>query len=49
MYDLILKGGSLIDPSQGLSGTHDIAIENGAIARIASEIPGEEARRVITR
>jgi len=47
MYDLILKGGSLIDPSQGLSGAHDIAIENGAIARIASEIPGEEARRVI--
>jgi dihydroorotase len=47
MYDLILKGGSLIDPSQGLSGTHDIAIENGAIARIASEIPREEARRVI--
>jgi dihydroorotase len=47
MYDLILKGGSLIDPSQGLSGIHDIAIENGAIARIASEIPGEEARRVI--
>src|SRR5580698_356106 len=47
MYDLILKGGSLIDPSQGLSGTHDIAIENGAIARIASEIPREEACRVI--
>jgi dihydroorotase len=48
MYDLILKGGSLIDPSQGLSGIHDIAIENGAIARIASDIPGEEARRVVT-
>jgi dihydroorotase len=47
MYDLILKGGSLIDPSQGLSGTHDIAIENGAIARIAGEIPSEEGRRVI--
>jgi dihydroorotase len=47
MYDIILKGGSLIDPSQGLSGTHDIAIEHGAIARIAPAIPIEEARRVI--
>jgi dihydroorotase len=47
MYDLILKGGSLIDPSQGLSGIHDIAIEEGAIARIAPAIPDEEARRVI--
>jgi dihydroorotase len=47
MYDLILKGGSLIDPSQGLSGIHDIAIEQGVIARIAPAIPDEEARRVI--
>src|SRR5579859_692223 len=47
MYDLILKGGSLIDPAQGLSGVHDIAIEQGKIARIAPEIPREEARRVI--
>lgn len=47
MYDLILKGGSLIDPSQGLRGIHDIAIEHGAIARIAPDIPNDEARRVI--
>jgi dihydroorotase len=47
MYDLLLKGGSLIDPSRGLSGIHDIAIERGMIARIAPTIPGEEARRVI--
>ena len=47
MYDLILKGGSLIDPSQGLSGVHDIAIEQGMIARIAPVIPPEEAKRLI--
>ncbi len=47
MYDLLLKGGSLVDPSRGLSGVHDIAIEQGMIARIAPKIPGEEARRVI--
>src|SRR3984885_3512040 len=47
MPDLILKGGSFIDPSQGLSGIHDIAIDQGNIALIASSIPREEARRVI--
>jgi dihydroorotase len=47
MYDLILKRGSLIDPSQSLIGVHDIAIEQGIIARIAPAIPDEEARRVI--
>jgi dihydroorotase len=47
MYDLILKRGSLIDPSQSLTGVHDIAIEQGIIARIAPAIPDEEARRVI--
>jgi dihydroorotase len=47
MYDLILKRGSLIDPSQSLTGVHDIAIEQGMIARIAPAIPDEEARRVI--
>src|SRR5271155_4753340 len=47
MYDLLLKGGSLIDPSRSLSGVQDIAIEQGKIARIAPAIPREEARRVI--
>ena len=47
MYDLILKRGSLIDPSQSLTGVHDIAIEQGMIARIAPAIPDGEARRVI--
>ena len=32
MYDLILKGGSLVDPSRSLSGVHDIAIEQGMIS-----------------
>ena len=47
MYDLILKGGSLVDPSRSLTGVHDIAIEGAMIARIAPTIPTEEARRVI--
>src|SRR2546421_7698312 len=46
MYDLLLKGGTLVDPSVGLHGVHDIAVQDGTIARIAPTIPREEARRV---
>jgi dihydroorotase len=47
MYDLVLKGGSVIDPSTGLEGTYDIAVEGGVIARIDRQIAAEEARRVV--
>src|SRR6267142_5151110 len=46
MYDLLLKGGTVVDPSVGLHGVHDIAVQDGKIARIAPTIPREEARRV---
>jgi dihydroorotase len=47
MYDLILKGGIVIDPAAGLNGANDIAIENGLIANVAPTIADDEARRVI--
>src|SRR2546423_12986087 len=47
MYDLLLKGGTLVDPSVGLHGVHDIAVQDGSIARIAPTIPREEATRVL--
>jgi dihydroorotase len=46
MYDLLLKGGTVVDPSQGLHGVQDVAVQDGKIARIAPSIPREEARRV---
>ena len=46
MYDLVLKGGTVIDPSTGLHGAYDIAIEGEKIARIAADIT-DEARRVV--
>ena len=48
MYDLLLKGGTVVDPSAGLDGVHDIAVEHGQIARIAPDIPAAEAARTIT-
>ena len=47
MYDLLLKGGSVLDPSTNLDGVYDIAVQDGAIARIAREIPSAEAARTI--
>ena len=48
MYDLLLKGGTVIDPSQSINGINDVAVEDGKIARIASSIPNEEASRVLS-
>ena len=47
MYDLIVKGGTVIDPAQGLNGLNDVAVENGKIALVAPDIPADEARRVV--
>ena len=47
MYDLLLKGGTVVDPSAGLSGVQDIAVGNGVISRVEASIPDEEAIRTI--
>ncbi|HEY7490534.1 MAG TPA: amidohydrolase/deacetylase family metallohydrolase, partial [Candidatus Tectomicrobia bacterium] len=47
MYDLLLKGGTVVDPSVGLHGIQDIAVQDGKIARMAPTIPREEATRVL--
>jgi dihydroorotase len=46
MYDLVLKGGRVVDPSSGLDGILDVAVDKGLIARIAADIPATEATRV---
>src|SRR5438477_5029647 len=37
-YDLILKGGHVIDPAQGLDGIADIAFADGRVAAIGNDI-----------
>lgn len=34
-YDLLIKGGHVLDPGQGLDGIRDIAITDGKITKIA--------------
>jgi dihydroorotase len=47
MYDLVLKGGRVVDPSSKLDGVLDVAVEKGTIARVAAGIAPTEAARVI--
>src|SRR5438876_6284851 len=47
MYDLLLKGGDVVAPPPGLNGPSDVAVQAGAIARIAPNIPSVEAARTI--
>lgn len=46
-YDLLVKGGHVLDPGQGLDGIMDIGISNGRIAAIQPNIPAGEAARVV--
>ena len=47
MYDLLIKGGTVIDPSQNLNGPSDVAVQDGKIALVAPDIPESEASRVV--
>ncbi len=42
-YDLLLKGGHVIDPKNGIDGPMDVAIAGGKIARVAPNIDAAEA------
>src|SRR5438046_7893938 len=46
-YDLVIKGGRVIDPSQSLSALRDVAISGGKVARVDSGIPSSEARLTV--
>jgi dihydroorotase len=46
-YDLVLKGGEVIDPGWPLHQRADVAISKGKIAAVAPNIPATEAIRTI--
>jgi len=43
-FDLIIKGGKVIDPAQKISAVMDVAIKGDKIATVAANIPASEAR-----
>lgn len=46
-YDLLLKGGHIIDPANSINGVRDVAVRGATIARVAPQIPATEARKVL--
>src|SRR3954454_5766766 len=46
-YDLLLKGGHVIDPKNKISGRRDVAIKDGRIAAGSADIPAEKAAKTV--
>lgn len=46
-YDLLVKGGRVIDPSQNLDEVRDVAVREGKIAAVEPNIPEAQAREVV--
>jgi dihydroorotase len=46
-YDLLLKGGHVIDPANGLDQVMDVALSGGKIAAVAVNLPADAAGKVV--
>jgi dihydroorotase len=46
-FDLVIKGGDVLDPSQSLRGKRDIGIRYGVIEAVEGDIPTARALRVL--
>src|SRR6201993_3290404 len=46
-YDLLLKGGHVIDPANNLDAVTDVAVSGGKIAAVEKNIPADSAGKVV--
>jgi len=46
-YDLLLKGAHVIDPKNKISAVRDVAIRDGRIAAVETDIPAARGRKVV--
>ena len=46
-FDLVIKGGDVLDPSQNLRGRRDIGIRFGVIEALEADIPAARAQRLL--
>jgi dihydroorotase len=46
-FDLVVKGGEVLDPSQKLRAKRDVGIRNGLIEALEADIPAERALRML--
>ena len=47
-FDLVVKGGEVLDPSQNLRARRDIGIRFGVIEALEADIPADKAHRVLS-
>src|SRR5687768_7180010 len=48
MYDLVIRGGRVIDPAQGIDAPRDVAFRDGKVAALEASIEAAAAREVIS-
>jgi dihydroorotase len=46
-FDLVIKGGDVLDPSQSFRGKRDVGIRWGVVEAVEADIPAERASRTI--
>jgi len=46
-YDVLLSGGRVIDPAQGIDGAYDVALQDGRGAAVRATIPHDSAKEVL--
>jgi dihydroorotase len=46
-YDLVIRGGRVVDPSQQVDMTADVAVRDGKIAAVAPSLPADAARESV--
>jgi len=47
VYDTLIRGGLVVDPSQGIHERMDLAITHGKVAALQESIPANQARHVV--
>lgn len=47
MYDIVIKGGRVIDPAQNIDGSMDVAINGDKIATVDKDISPQEGRQTV--
>jgi len=46
-YDLLLKGGHVVDPGNKIDASMDVAVTGTRIARVARDIPADQAKKTV--
>lgn len=47
VYDLVLKGGHVIDPGNEIDAAMDVAVRDGRIVKVATDIPAEQGKKAV--